>query len=60
MHSFEVHSNESSRRKVDVLVWNKSMVVKVGCLVYLAALLISCLGGSVLKVDIAGAVKKKV
>ena len=24
MHSFEVHSNKSACRKVDVLVWNKS------------------------------------
>ena len=34
------------------------MVVKVGCIVYLAALIVGCLGGSVLKVDISGEVKK--
>ena len=32
---------------------------KVVCIVYMAALLVGCLGGSVLKVDLAGAVKKK-
>ena len=32
---------------------------KVGCIVYLAAFIVSCLGGSVLKVDLAGVVKKK-
>ena len=26
MHSFEVHSNESACRKVDVLSWNKSKI----------------------------------
>ena len=35
------------------------MVGKVGCIVYLVVLLVSCLGGSVLKVDLVGAVKKK-
>ena len=35
------------------------MVVKVGCLVYLMALLVGFLGGLILKVDFAGAVKKK-
>ena len=35
------------------------MVDKVVFLVYLAALLVDFLGGSVLKVDIAGTVKKK-
>ena len=35
------------------------MVGKVGCLVYLVALLIGCLRGSVLKADLAGVVKKK-
>ena len=35
------------------------MVGKLGCIVYLAVLLVSCLGDSVLKVDLAGAVKKK-
>ena len=35
------------------------MLGKVRCLVYLAALLIGCLGGTVLKVDLAGVVKKK-
>ena len=37
----------------------KLMAGKVGCLVYLVALLVCCLGGSVLKSDLAGAVKKK-
>ena len=32
---------------------------KVGCLVYLVASTVGCLGGSVLKVDPAGAAKKK-
>ena len=35
------------------------MVGKVGCIVHLAAPLFGCLVGSVLKVDIAYAVKKK-
>ena len=35
------------------------MVGKVRCIVYLALLLVSCLGDSVLKVDLAGLVKKK-
>ena len=35
------------------------MVGKVGCIVYLAELLVSCLGGSFIKVDLSGAVKKK-
>ena len=34
------------------------MVGKDGCLVYMATLILGCLEGSVLKVDIAGAVKK--
>ena len=34
-------------------------MVKVVCLVYLASLLVGCLGGSVMKVDIDGAVKKR-
>ena len=34
------------------------MVDKVGCLVYLSALLVGCMGGSVLTVDISGEVKK--
>ena len=34
------------------------MTVKVGCLEYLEALIAGCLGGSVLKFDLAGAVKK--
>ena len=34
-------------------------MVKVGCLVNIAAILVSFLGGSVPKVDIAGVVKKK-
>ena len=33
------------------------MVGKVGCLVYLAALLVGCLGGSFLKIDISRVVK---
>ena len=32
---------------------------KVGCLVYIVALLVGFLGGSVLKVDLSGSVKKK-
>ena len=32
---------------------------KVGCIVYLVALLLGCMGGSVLNVDITGSVKKK-
>ena len=35
------------------------MVGKIGCILYLGALILGCLGGSVLKVDINGAVKKK-
>ena len=35
------------------------MVGKVGCIVYLVALLLGCMGGSVLNVDITGSVKKK-
>ena len=35
------------------------MVGKVGCLIYLEALLVCCLGGSFPKVDLSGAVKKK-
>ena len=35
------------------------MVGKVGCLVYLEALSVGCLGGSVLNIDLVGAVKKK-
>ena len=35
------------------------MVVKVGCLVYLVALLLGFLGFSFMKVDIYGAVKKR-
>ena len=35
------------------------MVGKVGCLIYVAALLVSCLVGSVLDVDIDGVAKKK-
>ena len=35
------------------------MVGKVGCLVYLLAILVGCLGGSVLNADLAGVVKKK-
>ena len=35
------------------------MVGKVGCILYPAKLLVSCLVGSVLKVDLSGAVKKK-
>ena len=39
---------------------NYTLIVgKVGFLVYLLALLVSCLGGSVLKVDLDGVVKKK-
>ena len=34
------------------------MVGKVGCLVYLAEIIVGCLGGSFLKVDLAGAVNK--
>ena len=34
------------------------MMGNVGCLVYMAALLIGCLGGSVLKVDLSGLVNK--
>ena len=34
------------------------MVGKVGCLVYPEALIVGCLGGSVLKVDISGVVKR--
>ena len=34
-------------------------MVKVGCILNIAALLVDCLGGSVLKVDTAGAVNKK-
>ena len=37
----------------------KLMVGKVGCLVYLVALLVGCLGGSVMKVDFSGVVNKK-
>ena len=32
---------------------------KVGCLVNIAAILDGCLGGSVTKIDLSGAVKKK-
>ena len=32
---------------------------KVGCILYLMALLVGCLGGSFLKFDLAGAAKKK-
>ena len=35
------------------------MVGKFGCLVYLTALLASFLGGSVMKIDLYGAMKKK-
>ena len=35
------------------------MAGKVGCLIYLAANIVGFLGGSVLKVSIAGEVKKK-
>ena len=35
------------------------MVGKVGCLVYMVALILGCLGSSVLTVDLAGVVKKK-
>ena len=35
------------------------MVGKVGCLVYLLAILVGCLGGSVINADLAGVVKKK-
>ena len=35
------------------------MVGKFGCIVYIAVLLAVFLGGSVLEVDLAGAVKKK-
>ena len=35
------------------------MVGKVGCIVYPEEILVGCLGGSVLKFDLAGAVKKK-
>ena len=35
------------------------MIGKVGCLVYLAAVLVGLLGGSVLKDGLDGAVKKK-
>ena len=35
------------------------MVVKVGCIVYMEALLVGCLGGSVLKVDLAVMMKTK-
>ena len=33
------------------------MVGKVGCLTYLEAIIVGCLGGSVMKVDLDGAVK---
>ena len=35
------------------------MLGKVGCIVYMAALLLGCLVGSVLKVDLSGVVNKK-
>ena len=35
------------------------IVGKVGCILYLEALFVGFLGGSVLKVDISGAMKKK-
>ena len=35
------------------------MVGKVGCILYLAALLVCYLGGSVMKVDLDGAINKK-
>ena len=35
------------------------MVVKVGCIVYMAELILVCLVGSVLKVDLSGVVNKK-
>ena len=35
------------------------MVGKVRCLVYLAEILVGCLGSSVMKVDLAGALNKK-
>ena len=35
------------------------MVVKFGCLVYLTEVIVGFLGGSVMKVDIFGSVKKK-
>ena len=35
------------------------MLGKVVFLVYLAAIIVGCLGGSIMKVDLAGAVKKK-
>ena len=35
------------------------MVGKIVCLIYLVALVVGCLGGSVLKVDLSGEVKKK-
>ena len=39
---------------------NSTLVMgKVGCLVIMVALLVGCLGGSVLKVDLNGTVKKK-
>ena len=31
----------------------------MGCLVYLVSIIVGCLGGSVLKVDLPGMVKKK-
>ena len=34
MHYFEVHSNESACRKMDVLVWNKSIITKSFTTVY--------------------------
>ena len=35
------------------------MVGKVGCLVYMVALIVGCLGGSILMADIDGAANKK-
>ena len=35
------------------------MVGKVECILYLAALLVGCLRGSVLKVDLTGVINKK-
>ena len=54
--------NYIQARLVSILLSNHNYILmlgKVGCLVFLSALLVGYLGGSVLKVGITGAVKKK-
>ena len=47
---------------VSLCLYNNNYIIMLGkvvCLVYLAAILVGCLGGSVLKVYLDGVVKKK-